>query len=77
MSEEDVSKRMNVILNLCEMDPDAGLELVEQTIKNKPELELNPFVKFAKAIAYGSKGLFNLVRSKLGIDWARAIFASI
>jgi hypothetical protein len=38
MSEEDVSERMNVILNLCEMDPDAGLRLIEQTIKNKPEL---------------------------------------
>jgi hypothetical protein len=70
MSEEDVSERMNMVLNLCEMDPDAGLELIEQTIKNKPELELNPFVKFTKAIAYGSKGLFNLVRSKPGIDWA-------
>ena len=69
MDEEDVSERMNVILNLCEMDPDAGLELIEQTIKNKPELELNPFVMFAKAIAYGSKGLFNLVRSKPRIDW--------
>jgi hypothetical protein len=59
-----------MILNLCEIDPDAGLELIEQTIKNKPELEPNPFVKFAKAIAYGSKGLFNLVRSKPGINWA-------
>jgi hypothetical protein len=29
MNEEDVSERMNVILNLCEMDPDAGLELIE------------------------------------------------
>jgi hypothetical protein len=42
MDEEDVSERMNRILNLCEMDPNACLELIEQTIKNKPEPELNP-----------------------------------
>jgi hypothetical protein len=69
MSEEDISERMNAILNLCEMNPDAGLELIEQAIKKKPQLALNPFTKFAKAIAYGSKGLFNLLRSKPGIDW--------
>ena len=33
MSEEDISERMNAILNLCEMNPDAGLELIEQAIK--------------------------------------------
>jgi len=35
MSEEDISERMNAILNLCEMNPDAGLELIEQAIKKK------------------------------------------
>jgi hypothetical protein len=68
MSEEDISERMNRILNLCEAAPDASLELIEQIIRNKPELELTPFVKFAKAIAYGSKGLFNLLRNKPEID---------
>jgi hypothetical protein len=57
------------ILNLCESDPDAGLEFIEQTIKKKPGAESDPFGKFAKAIAYGSKGLFQLARSKPGMDF--------
>lgn len=51
-------------LNLCESDPDAGLEFIEQTIKTRPGAESDPFGKFAKAIAYGSEGLFQLARSK-------------
>jgi len=57
------------ILNLCETDPDAGLELIEKTIREKPESASDPFGKFAKAMAYGSKGLFKLARSKPGIDF--------
>lgn len=57
------------ILNLCESDPDAGLEFIEQTLKEKPETASDPFGKFAKAIAYGSKGLFTLARSKPEIDF--------
>jgi hypothetical protein len=66
---EEVEEYMARILNLCEAAPDAGLELIDQIIRNKPELGLNPFVRFAKAIAYGSKGLFKLLRNKPGIDW--------
>ena len=57
------------ILNLCESDPDVGLKFIEQVIKEKPEAASDPFSKFAKAIAYGSKGLFQLARSKLGVDF--------
>lgn len=69
MSGENIDESVAMILNLCEDDPDAGLYFIEQAIRNKPELEFNPFGKFAKAIAYGSKGLFQLLRSKSGIDW--------
>lgn len=57
------------ILNLCESDPDAGLEFIERTIKERPGAESDPFGKFARAIAYGSKGLFQLARSKPEIDF--------
>jgi hypothetical protein len=57
------------ILNLCESNPDAGLEFIEQTIRDNPESESDPFGKFAKAIAYGSKGLFQLMRSKPEVDF--------
>lgn len=57
------------ILNLCESNPDVGLEFIEQTIRDKPESESDPFGKFAKAMAYGSKGLFQLSRSKPQIDF--------
>ena len=63
---EDVMAR---ILNLCECDPDAGLEFIEQTITNHPESASDPFGKFAKAIAYGSKGLFQLARGKARVDF--------
>jgi hypothetical protein len=58
------------ILNLCESNPDAGLEFIEQTIRDKPESESDPFGKFAKAMAYGSKGLFQLSRRKPDVDFA-------
>lgn len=57
------------ILNLCESDPDAGLEFIEQTIKERPEAKSDPFGKFAKAIAYGSKGLFQLAGIKPWLDF--------
>lgn len=47
------------ILNLCERDPDAGLEFIERVIRERPSARSDPFGKFAKAIAYGSKGLFS------------------
>ena len=65
---EDILAR---ILNLCEADPDAGLEFVEQTIKDKPESESDPFGNFAKAMAYGSKGLFQFIRNKPSMDFTR------
>lgn len=57
------------IINLCDTDPDAGLEFIEQTIKENPESESEPFGKFAKAMAYGSKGIFQLARSKPEINF--------
>jgi len=64
--EEDV---LAEILNLCESDPEAGLEFIERVIRERPEASSDPFGKFAKAIAYGSKGLFQLARSKPAIDF--------
>jgi hypothetical protein len=70
MMEEDIGERMSEILYLCETDPDLSLELIEQVIKTNPKLELSPFARFAKAIAYGSKGLFKLLRNKSRMDWS-------
>jgi hypothetical protein len=66
MTNEDI---LADILNLCEFDPDAGLEFIESIIRERPTAKSDPFEKFAKAIAYGSKGLFQLARSKPDIDF--------
>ena len=57
------------LINFCDTDPDTGLELIEQTIKESPESESDPLGKFAKAMAYGSKGIFQLARSKPEINF--------
>ncbi|KKN52041.1 hypothetical protein LCGC14_0616490, partial [marine sediment metagenome] len=49
------------IMNLCEHNPDTGLELINLW-SNDLKKESNLIVKWAKFIAYGSKGLFSLVR---------------
>jgi serine/threonine protein phosphatase PrpC len=59
------------ILNLCESDPDAGLRLIADTIASSPDAALDPFGKFATAIAYGSKGLFQLARRNPELDGTR------
>lgn len=52
------------ILNLCEDNPDAGLEFIETSIINRPEFESSLPVKFARAMAYASKGLLLALRQK-------------
>lgn len=44
------------MLNLCESDPDAGLELISTVVCDRPELASKSFIRFAKAMAYMSKG---------------------
>jgi len=66
---EEIGEMIAKILNLCESNPDAGLELIERTIKRSPEAASNPLMKFAKTMAYGGKGLFQLARSKPEIDF--------
>ena len=63
------NEKLAKILNLWESNPDASLKFIKQTIREKPGTESDPFGKFAKAIAYGSKGLFQLARSKPDIDF--------
>ncbi len=48
-------------MNLCEHNPDTGLELINLW-SNDLKKESNLIVKWAKFIAYGSKGLFSLVK---------------
>lgn len=57
------------VLNFCESDPDAGLEFIEQTMRDQPESEQNPFFRFAKAMAYGSKGAFRLLRGNPDLNF--------
>ncbi len=60
LSEGETENIMAEIVNMCEIDPDAGLEFIDKTIKENPEIKNNPFGKFARAMAFGSKGLFQL-----------------
>lgn len=66
---EDAEEVLARILNLCESDPDAGLALIDRAVEMNPESESNPFAKFARAMAYGSKGLFQLWRTSPDIDF--------
>lgn len=61
-NNEKVSKQLAKVLNLCESDPDAGLELIGLSTKGDPKAESNPLWRWAKAIAYGSKGLLQALR---------------
>lgn len=56
------------LLNLCETEPDRALEFLEKGVLENPEMESTPMFKFAKAIAYGSKGLFQMSRRKPELD---------
>lgn len=53
---------MAEILNMCEKDPDYGLEVIEETVEKNPDLQSDPFIYFAKSMAYASKGIFSLAR---------------
>lgn len=68
MVEERADKMAN-ILNLCESNPDASLTSIEKAVKDNPEIESDPFTNFARAIAYGSKGIFQLWKNKQQIDF--------
>jgi len=65
---ENIEEMLAKILNLCESDPDAGLKFIERVMKESPQSGNDPFGRFAKAIAYGAKGLFHLVRNKSEIS---------
>ena len=54
-NKNDASEEMAVLLNLCESNPDAGIEFIENTISKNPELETNLFLKFSKVMAYKAK----------------------
>jgi len=56
------------LLNLCETEPDRALEFLKKGVLENPEMESTPMFKFAKAIAYGSKGLFQMSRRKPELD---------
>jgi len=51
----EIEDQIANILNLCEMDPNAALELLKSM--ESSQIRDKPFFKFAKALAYGSKGL--------------------
>ena len=56
------------LLNSCETDPDGALEFLEKGVLENPEMGSDPMFKFAKAIAYGSKGLPQMLRQKPEFD---------
>jgi hypothetical protein len=67
--DEKEEETLVKILNLCDSDPDAGLEIIENILRKTTEDVSAPFWKFAKAIAYGGKGLFQLTRSISDINF--------
>lgn len=59
------------VYNLCGSDPDAGLNLIQEVIKENPELSSEPYIKWGKFLAFGKKGTQKLLeREKLNIDAA-------
>jgi len=68
----DIGGRMAEILNLCERNPDEGLQLINQTLDSNPALARDPFAHFAKAMALGSKGLFQSLRANPGIELVKS-----
>ncbi|MCG2754905.1 MAG: hypothetical protein L6247_04980 [Desulfobacteraceae bacterium] len=64
-NKNDGSEEMAVLLNLCESDPDAGMEFIEGIISKKPELSTDLFFKFAKAMAYKAKSFQQVKKAGL------------
>jgi len=56
------------VLNLCESDPDAGLSLVDDLVRSNPQLSEDTFAHFARAMSWGSKGLFQALRAHPDFD---------
>jgi hypothetical protein len=56
MAEEE-EEMFAKIWNLCESDPDEGLEFIKKAISEKPVLESYAFLKSCKARAYQIKGV--------------------
>lgn len=71
MPNKSPEEMLAYLSNLCESDPDAGLELIKGFIENNLEFESNPIIKFCKALAYGRKGFKPLIEKPwLNIDLA-------
>jgi hypothetical protein len=65
--DEDVEEKLDSLqglLDVCEDEPDTGLEHIEDLMIDVPTPELKGTLHFAKAVAYCSKGLLLLARSK-------------
>lgn len=62
LADLPIEEKVSSIFNLCESDPDAALRILESR-----DIE-NPLLNFSKALAYGSKGLFQMTRSKPQVD---------
>lgn len=53
----DENEFFEKIFNLCESDPDAGLEFIKKAISENPGLESYAFLKLCKVRAYQIKGV--------------------
>lgn len=50
------------ILNMCEAEPEAAFELLDNMVANDPEMEFDAFLLFARAMAFASRGLYTSLR---------------
>lgn len=53
-------EKFNIMLDLCESDPDAILEILEYMAKDLRNMA--PYMMLAKALAYGNKGVLQALR---------------
>ncbi len=68
MTDDDAGNILADILNQCDADPDSALELLDRMQSANLELEEDAFVLFARAMAWGSKGLYTLLRKNPIVD---------
>ena len=68
MTDDTAGNIIADILNQCDTDPDSALELLDSMQSANPDLELDAFMLFARAMGWASKGLYVLLRKLPSFD---------
>lgn len=62
--DNDVADLLAAILNKCETDPDSSLALLDMMIRENPGQSSDPMWKWARAMTFGGKGVFQVLRER-------------